>query len=114
MEDVPNTLNSQLQVLLGWRSLEVGILYDLDKAYQHMNTTIKEKNLKRLVWRLRPGEAWKYFGYDCTNFGDKLALKLEKKRQRKREKKLTAWQQRSYLLTFTYVNNNCGECQGKM
>ena len=41
MEDGPNTLNGLLQVLVGWRNLEAGLLYDLSKAYQRMKTRIK-------------------------------------------------------------------------
>ena len=110
MEDGPNTLNGLLQVLVGWRSLEVGLLYDLSKAYQRMKTRIKEKNLRRLVWRPRPGEAWKHFGYDCANFGDKLAplaLEIGKKKTAEEGEKIDSMAAEQ-LLTLTYVDDNCG------
>ena len=110
MEDGPNTLNGLLQVLLGWRSLEAGLLYDLSKAYQAMRTRIKERNLRRLVWRPKPGMAWKHFGYDCANFGDKLAplaLELGKKRTAEEGEKIDSMAAEQ-LLNLTYVDDNCG------
>ena len=110
MEDGPNTLNGLLQVLVGWRSLEVGLLYDLLKAYHRMKTRIKEKNLRRLVWRPKPGEAWKHFGYDCANFGDKLAplaLELGKKKTAEEGEEIDSMAAEQ-LLTMTYVDDNCG------
>ena len=110
MEDGPNTLNGLLQVLLGWRSLEAELLYDLSKAYQAMRTRIKERNLRRLVWRPKPGMAWKHFGYDCANFGDKLAplaLELGKKRTAEEGEKIDSVAAEQ-LLSLTYVDDNCG------
>ena len=109
-EDGPNTLNGLLQVLLGWRSLEVGLLYDLSKAYQKLRTRIQEKNLRRLVWRPKPGDAWTHFGYDCANFGDKLAplaLELGKKRTAEEGESIDSMAA-DQLLTLTYVDDNCG------
>ena len=108
MEDGPNTLNGLLQVLVGWRSLEAGLLYDLSKAYQRMKTRMKEGNFQRLVWRSEPCKVWKHFGYACANFGDKLAplaLELGKKRTAQEGEEIDSMAAKQ-LLTLTYVDDN--------
>ena len=42
----PNSLNSMLDVLLRFRNYEVGLQYDLSKAYNTMRTGIRERHLR--------------------------------------------------------------------
>ena len=42
VEPGPNALNGQLEVLVLWRSVEVGLLFDMTKAYQQLVTGSEE------------------------------------------------------------------------
>ena len=42
VEPGPNALNGQLEVLVLWRSVEVGLLFDITKAYQQLVTGSEE------------------------------------------------------------------------
>ena len=51
MREGPNALSSLLEVLIGFRMCEVGLVYDMSKAYQAIKTGEVEKHVRRLVWR---------------------------------------------------------------
>ena len=48
VEAGPNALNGLLQVLVLWRSVEVGLLFDLTKAYQQLVTGPDERHLSTM------------------------------------------------------------------
>ena len=69
----PNSLNSMLGVTLRFRSREFALQYDLSKAYNSMKTTLKERHLRRFVWKFSDDEDWEDYGFDCVHFGDRCA-----------------------------------------
>ena len=83
MEDGPNALSSLLEVLIGFRMSEVGLVYDMTKAYQSINTRDVEKHVRRIVWRWGDvNSPWEILAYNVVTFGDKIAglvLELVKK-----------------------------------
>ena len=75
----PNALNNLYQCLMRWRSYEVGLIFDLSKAYHQLWTGPIEKFTLLVVWR--NGDKTKDFttyGHECEGMGDKpAALGLE-------------------------------------
>ena len=69
----PNSLNSLLDVLLRFRSYACGLQYDLSKAYNSMRTGLKERHLRRFVWRFSKDSPWIDYAFDVVHFGDKCA-----------------------------------------
>ena len=69
----PNSLNSMVDITVRFRGYEVGLVFDLTKAYNSMLTGIVEKHLRRLVWRFSPDEPWQDFGFVTVAFGDRPA-----------------------------------------
>ena len=63
----PNSLNPMLDVTLRFRCRECALQYDLSKAYNSMKTSIKERHLRRFVWKFREEEDWEDFGFDCVH-----------------------------------------------
>ena len=85
----PNSLNSMFDIVLRFRCHEVGLVYDLAKAYNSMLTGPVEKHLRRLVWRFDEGP-WVDYGFTCVAFGDRPAaalLEISKKRSAEDGKK---------------------------
>ena len=73
VEAGPNALNGLLQVLIIWRSVEIGLLFDLTKAYQQLVTGPLERNLRRFLYRDSPHMEWQVYAYDRVTFGDVIA-----------------------------------------
>ena len=74
MQEGPNALSSLLEVLLGFRMYEVGLVYDMTKAYQSIGTGAVERNVRRIVWRWGDVNApWEILAYDVVTFGDQIA-----------------------------------------
>ena len=69
----PNSLNPMLDVLLRFRCREAVLQYDLSKAYNSMKTGLRERHLRRFVWKFRDEDAWQDFAFDCVHFGDRSA-----------------------------------------
>ena len=38
-----------------------------------MKTTLKERHLRRFVWKFSDDEDWEDYGFDCVHFGDRCA-----------------------------------------
>ena len=83
MEEGPNALSSLLEVVIGFRMQEVGLVYDMSKAYQSIATGDIEKHVRRIVWRWCDQSAdWEILAYRVVTFGDQIAglvLELVKK-----------------------------------
>ena len=74
MEEGPNALSSLLEVLIGFRMCEVGLVYDMTKAYQSIQTGEIEKHVRRLVWRWGDvNSSWDILAYNVVTFGDQIA-----------------------------------------
>ena len=69
----PKSLNSMFDIMVRFRSYEVGIVFDLSKAYKSLHTGVVEKHLRRLIWRFSPDQDWQDFGFVVVAFGDKPA-----------------------------------------
>ena len=72
----PNSLNSMLDIALRFRCHEVGMVFDLTKAYNSLVTGPVERNLRRFVWRFNMDEDWCDYAFDCVAFGDLPAANL--------------------------------------
>ena len=83
MQKGPNALSSLLEVIIGFRMYEVGLTYDMTKAYQSISTGDVEKHVRRIVWRWGDRSAqWEIMAYAVVTFGDQIAgliLELVKK-----------------------------------
>ena len=82
----PNALAMMIDVLLHWRTIEVAIVWDIKKAYQALRTGEKELHLRRFLWRKRPSDPWRVYGYTRVTFGDVAAgllLEVGKRRAAK-------------------------------
>ena len=73
VEPGPNSLTPLLDVLIQFRGLEVGLLFDLCKAYQQLVTGDMERHLRLFVYRSSPEEPWEVYCYDRVTFGDVIA-----------------------------------------
>ena len=69
----PNSLNPMLDVLLRFRCYCCGLQYDLSKAYNTMRTGMKERHLRRFVWRFSEDDDWEDYAFDVVHFGDRCA-----------------------------------------
>ena len=69
----PNCLCDLHKLLLRFRTYEVGLIYDLSKAYHTVRTGTVEKFLRLMIWRFSEEEEWKTFAYEVMAFGDRLA-----------------------------------------
>ena len=72
----PSSLNSMVDIMVRFRSYEIGLLFDLTKAYNSMHTGVIEKHLRRLVWRFSPSDQWKDYGFVVVAFGDRPAAEF--------------------------------------
>ena len=69
----PNSLNRMLDVLLRFRCHECGMQYDLSKAYNTLRTGVRERHLRRFVWKFHDDDDWADYAFDCVHFGDRCA-----------------------------------------
>ena len=69
----PNCLCDLFKLLLKFRTYEVGMIYDLSKAYHTMKTGIREKFLRLMIWRFSESEDWKIYAYQVMAMGDRPA-----------------------------------------
>ena len=44
--------------------------FDLSKAYNTMRTGLKERLLRRWVWKFNKEDEWEDYAFDCVHFGD--------------------------------------------
>ena len=110
VEPGPNALNGLLDVLILWRSVEVGLLFDLTKAYQQLVTGPIERNLRRFVYRDSPEKEWETYAYDRVTFGDVIAglcLELAKALVAKHGEKIDLLACVRFLVA-TYCDDHCG------
>ena len=56
--------------MVRFRSYEVGLVFDLQKAYNSMKTGLVEKHLRKLVCRFSENDSWQDFGFATVAFGD--------------------------------------------
>ena len=66
----PNSLNPMLDVLLRFRCYCCALQYDLSKAYNTMRTGVKERHLRRFVWKFSKDDVWEDYAFDVVHFGD--------------------------------------------
>ena len=69
----PNSLNSMHDITVRFRCYVTGLVFDLTKAYNSLRTGLKEKHLRRLIWRFSADEPWQDFGFVVVAFGDRPA-----------------------------------------
>ena len=72
----PDTLNPMLDNLIRFRGYEVGICFDITKAYNALKTSTFERNLRRVLWRKSPDDDWGEYAFDVVQFGDRPAACL--------------------------------------
>ena len=72
----PNSLNSMYNIGIRFRCHEVGLTYDLTKAYNSLVTGPVEKHLRRLIWRFDPDEDWTDYAFATMHYGDLPASNL--------------------------------------
>ena len=73
----PNLLKPALKIFLRFRTHEVGVVFDLTKAYWSVETTEEEKFLRLLLWRWgREEKDWEVFGFCTMAFGDRPAMAI--------------------------------------
>ena len=70
MASGPNSLNPMLDVLLRFRCRECAMQYDLKKAYNTLRTGVKERHLRRWVWKFSEDSEWEDYAFDVVHFGD--------------------------------------------
>ena len=72
-----NTLAQIFDNLVKFRSYQIGLVYNITKAYNSIKTGIVEKHLCRFWMRTDPkAQDWKIFGFTCVQFGDRPAAAL--------------------------------------
>ncbi len=72
----PNTLNDIYNNLVKFRSYQVGLMYDLTKAYNSMKTDEVEIHCRRFWMRFSAEEDWELWGFNVVQFWDKPAAAL--------------------------------------
>merc|ERR1712106_1264494 len=72
----PDTLNPMLNNIIRFRGYEVGICFDITKAYNALKTSTFERNLRRVLWRKHPDNDWGEYAFDVVQFGDRPAACL--------------------------------------
>ena len=111
MQEGPNALSSLLEVIIGFRMYEVGLVYDMTKAYQSISTGPVEKHVRRIVWRWgNLDEPWEIFAYNVVTFGDPIAgLMLELVKKMAAELGLPIDKEACYQISHkTYVDDGAG------
>ena len=79
----PNSLSDMYDLLLMFRTYEVGLAFDISKAYHTIHTGVIEKFLRLMIWRLDDDDEWSTFGYEVLAFGDicaAVALEASKRK----------------------------------
>ena len=69
----PKSIRSLFQCITTFRSYPHVVVFDLSKAYQSMYTGVKEKHLRRIVWRFNPEDPWETYGFLRVTYGDRIA-----------------------------------------
>ena len=72
----PNTLNDIYNNLVKFRSYEIGLMFDLTKAYNSLLTGMVERHCRRMWMRLSPEDPWCLWGFNTVQFGDMSAAAL--------------------------------------
>ena len=73
----PNSLNNIFGIQLRFRSYPCALVGDISKMYNSIDATIKERHLRRLLWRnMNTDEEPKVYGVDKVMFGDKPAAAI--------------------------------------
>ena len=72
----PSTLNPLFETLISFRSFEVGLVYDLSKAYHQLWTGETEFFARLCVWRHTEEDPWVLFGTNVVGMGDRPATPL--------------------------------------
>ena len=67
----PNSLSNLFDVFIRWRFYVIAVVWDIAKAYHSILTTITEKFLRLVVWRMgETEEDWQTWGFVRVAFGD--------------------------------------------
>ena len=73
----PNALNDLFGIQLRFRKHYFAVVADLRKYYQSVQTTEREKHLRRIVWRdMKTSEKVKVYGPETVMFGDRPAAAI--------------------------------------
>ena len=73
----PNSLNSLFGVLLNFRRYPVGVVVDVKKMYHTIKTTVKERHLRRILWRdMKCDQEPQTYGIETVTFGDRPAATI--------------------------------------
>ena len=67
----PNSLSNLFDVFIRWRCYPVAVVWDLTKAYHSIHTSLIEKFLRLVVWRMGETEKdWMTWAFVRVAFGD--------------------------------------------
>ena len=73
----PNSLNNIFGIQLRFRTFPCALVGDISKMYNSIDTTVKERHLRRVLWRnLNINENPKVYGVEKVMFGDKPAAAI--------------------------------------
>ena len=72
----PNSLNDAFEILVRFREYEVGLVGDISKAYQQMETGDPEMFLRLVMWKSDLSGPWKVYGFVNVTYGDSPAAVL--------------------------------------
>ena len=72
----PNSLNDAFEILVRFREYEVGLVGDISKAYQQMETGDPEMFLRLVMWKSDLSGPWKVYGFVTVTYGDRPAAAL--------------------------------------
>ena len=72
-----NALNNMWGILLRLRTHKIALFGDIKKMYTMIHTTLKEKHMRRMLWRFgKTDEPFKTFAVDRVMFGDTPAAAI--------------------------------------
>jgi hypothetical protein len=60
----PDELAVLTYILLHFRTVEAGLIFDVEKAYQAIRTREKDRHLRRILYRPSPDAEWEDWAYD--------------------------------------------------
>ena len=73
----PNSLSNLFAIQLRFRTQPCALVGDIQKMYNSIQTTVKERHLRRLIWRdMKVNEPPKIYGTETVMFGDKPAAAI--------------------------------------
>lgn len=73
----PNSLNNLFGIQMRFRTYQCALVGDIAKMYNSIDTTLKERHLRRVLWRnMKTDEAVRTFGTEKVMFGDKPAAAI--------------------------------------